>query len=528
MTIAPDVKSQDVTTEELLERARALRPIFSEKIEETERLTHIPEDLHEQLQEAGFYQLLTPKRYGGHEVDLPTYVKIWTEIARGDMSGAWNSCLAANHALQLASWFPEQTQEEIFRTPGGMKAASVAAPLSSFARKVDGGWELDGKVSYCSGIPYSTHYMGQALTEPAEPGGPPGPPILFWAPRDTFEILDDWGKLTGLVGSGSNSIVFDKAFVPDHYVLAATHMADVDPGEGTIGYRLHGNPMYNSRGLGFFTMTVGGIMVGGAYGALDEFKHILMTRDLIRPPFGARATDPDHQRWYGAALTKITVAEGALQHSADMQMDVLPRRRGRPAVHVARRPVRRHRRARGLLAGVAGDAGVDLPLLRLERRDEGREDRAHAPRHGHRLEPLQHGEHRLVPRRARPLRARPAAHDDFCSDDREPGGVALLQERRRPAAAPRSGSRAARPPAPRRATRRPAPTRRRRRAAPAARRAHRPGAGRSPAAASPPPRRRSGASGGRPPRRARRAPSGCRTRRPRGPSPAARRGRSRG
>ena len=41
VTIAPDVKSQDVTTEELLERARALRPIFSEKIEETERLTHI-------------------------------------------------------------------------------------------------------------------------------------------------------------------------------------------------------------------------------------------------------------------------------------------------------------------------------------------------------------------------------------------------------------------------------------------------------------------------------------------------------
>jgi 3-hydroxy-9,10-secoandrosta-1,3,5(10)-triene-9,17-dione monooxygenase len=98
-------------------------------------------------------------------------------------------------------------------------------------------------------------------------------------------------------------------------------MADVDPGEGTIGYRLHGNPMYNSRGLGFFTMTVGGIMVGGAYGALDEFKHILLTRDLIRPPFGARATDPDHQRWYGAALTKITVAEGALQHAADMQME---------------------------------------------------------------------------------------------------------------------------------------------------------------------------------------------------------------
>jgi 3-hydroxy-9,10-secoandrosta-1,3,5(10)-triene-9,17-dione monooxygenase len=321
VTIAPDVKTQDVTTDELLERARALRPIFSEEIERTEQLTHISEELHQRVQDAGFYQLLTPKKYGGLEVDLPTYVRIWTEIARGDMSGAWNTCLAANHALQLASWFPERTQEEIFSTPGGMRAASVAAPLTGFARKVDGGWELNGKVSYCSGIPYSTHYMGQALTEPAEPGGPPGPPILFWAPKSAFTILDDWGKLTGLVGSGSNSIVFDGAVVPDHYVLEATHMADVDPGDGTVGYRLHGNPMYNSRGLGFFTMTVGGIMVGGAYGALDEFGHILKTRDLVRPPFGPRAGDPDHQRWYGAALTKIAVAEGALLHAANMQMD---------------------------------------------------------------------------------------------------------------------------------------------------------------------------------------------------------------
>ena len=235
-------------------------------------------------------------------------------------------------------------------------------------------------------------------------------------------------------------------------------------------------------------------MVGGAYGALDEFKHILKTRDLIRPPFGAardrprppalvrRGADEDHRRRGRAA---------ALGGHAD---GVLPRaRRGRPAVHVARRPVRRHRRARGLLAGVAGDAGVDLPLLRLDRRDEGREDRAHAARHGHRLEPLQHGEHRLVPT-ASSAAASSASRARCCSraHDREPGGEALLQERRRrpglhgPDRARRDRGRAGEPRGAQ------APTRRRRRAAPAARRARRPGAGRSPAAAS---RRRGGAAG---------------------------------
>ena len=91
MSIAPDVSH-----DELLERARALRPVFAEKTEETEQLTHIPEDLHEKLQEAGFYQLLTPRRFGGHEVDLPTYVKIWMEIARGRTSLSRNTVRLSN------------------------------------------------------------------------------------------------------------------------------------------------------------------------------------------------------------------------------------------------------------------------------------------------------------------------------------------------------------------------------------------------------------------------------------------------
>ena len=153
-------------------------------------------------------------------------------------------------------------------------------------------------------------------------GGPPGPPILFYAPRSAFEVLDDWGELTGLIGSGSNSIVFDGAVVPEHWVLEATHMADVDVSGGTTGSRLHGNPLYATRGLGFFTMTVGAIMIGGAKGALDEFERILKSRTTIRPPFIPRAEDPDHQRWFGAAIAKIAMCEAALLKSAEMQMEL--------------------------------------------------------------------------------------------------------------------------------------------------------------------------------------------------------------
>ena len=75
------------------------------------------------------------------------------------------------------------------------------------ATPAEDGWELNGKVAYASGIPYSTHYMGQALMPDADPASPPF--LLFVAPRSEWTMLDDWGHLLGLKGSGSHSIVFD-------------------------------------------------------------------------------------------------------------------------------------------------------------------------------------------------------------------------------------------------------------------------------------------------------------------------------
>ena len=319
MTTASNLPT--ATAEELIHRAKELRPLVEECTEETEQLTHIPERLHAKFEEAGFYRMLMPKRYGGLEVGMPTYVSVWMEIARGDPSAAWCGCLAANHSMQLASWWSEKAQDEIFGTKGEFKAASVAAPLSGLARRVEGGWELNGKVAYCSGIPYATHYIGQSLTEPAEPGGPPGPPMLFVAPRSAFEVLDDWGALTGLIGSGSNSIVFDKAVIPEHWVLENTHMADIDPTGGTVGSRLHGNPMYATRAVAFFAMTVGGIMVGAAWGALDEYEKILRTRQTMRQPIVSWGEDPDYQRWFGKAMTRLKMSEAGLLESAAMMME---------------------------------------------------------------------------------------------------------------------------------------------------------------------------------------------------------------
>jgi 3-hydroxy-9,10-secoandrosta-1,3,5(10)-triene-9,17-dione monooxygenase len=323
----------DLTPEEMIRRAVAMRPKLVRRQAEVEELRYYPEDLHEAFERAGFYRVYLPRRYGGYEFDVSTYARLAIELARGCPNSAWCLLLAANHALQIGSWWPESAQAEIFGD-GDFRCASVAAPLSEPAVRRDDGWELNGKVSYCSGIPYSTHYMGQALMAGAAPDGPP-PMLLFVVERSEWTMLDDWGDLLGLKGSGSHSITFDRGHVPAHWALENTMMVDVDVSAGTPGYALHGNPLYHGRALAPFTLSLAAILVGAAYGALDDYQRLMEERTIPLPPFTMRRLDPDYQRHFGRAMAKIATAEAAVLHAADRHMELCTRaaERGDPYGH---------------------------------------------------------------------------------------------------------------------------------------------------------------------------------------------------
>ena len=298
------------TVEELIARADELRPRLIEEQAETERRTYYSQEMHEAFVEAGFYRMLVPKRYGGFELDLGSFWRVIIALARGCPSSAWCLCLAAGHALQTGELFEEEVQAELFGD-GTFLCPAVAAPAGR-ARKVEGGWELTSTHAYSSGAPYATHYMGQTFAAPAEPGGPPGPLLLFIAPRESWTMLDDWGDTLGLKGSGSHSVRFEQAFIPDRFVLENTWMVDTNVEGGTPGARIHGNPMYAGRTLAFFEGELAAIMIGAAQGALDEYEEILRTRRTQRPPIVTRLEDPDYQRWYGLAVGKVATAEAAL------------------------------------------------------------------------------------------------------------------------------------------------------------------------------------------------------------------------
>ena len=79
--------------------------------------------------------------------------------------------------------------------------------------------------------------------------------------------------------------------------------------------------MYGGRTMGLFTITLAAVMVGAVYNALDEYERQLREKSTALPPFVPRREDPDHQRYFGAALAKIGMAEAALLHACEQHME---------------------------------------------------------------------------------------------------------------------------------------------------------------------------------------------------------------
>jgi 3-hydroxy-9,10-secoandrosta-1,3,5(10)-triene-9,17-dione monooxygenase len=311
------VPEPDLTPREIVARAAAMRPKLLERQAETEERTFYSEDTHRDFTQAGFYRILQPRRFGGYEFDMPTYFRVVIELARGCPSTGWCFCLAGAHVLQIASMYSEQAQREFFGPDGHFACASFGAPVG-VAQPKDGGYVLDGTWPYASGIPHSTHFMGQTLLHPDDPTDPG---LMFVIGADKFERLDDWGDVLGLIGSGSHSIRIDNAWIPEHHTVPEM-MVDLLVEGGTPGSRLHGNPMYAGRTLGFFQGEFGAITVGIAKAALDEYERLVTTKAFAWNPTLKRYELEHYQRYVGEAIAEISTAEAAVIQGAEQWMEL--------------------------------------------------------------------------------------------------------------------------------------------------------------------------------------------------------------
>lgn len=316
-TALAEATVRSATKADLVARARGMREMLEAQRIEGEERGYYSQAVHEAFLDAGFYHMLTPKRYGGLELGVDAFAEVLVEIGRADPGAAWCLGLGLGHTLTFASYWPEQAQDEIFNNPLGYFRAPFRFVPEGTATKVDGGYVVNGTWTYCSGVQYASHFQGTARTEIDGRETQ----VVVVVPAGQYEILDDWGgdQILGMRASGSNGVRIDNVFVPDHWVVSMNWRPG-DRQEIAPGAALHGNPMYCGRIRSFFLIELTTTIVGGAQGAIDAYGEVLRTKKTPPPKLAPRYLDPNHQRDFGMALMLADASKALLLTAAERYM----------------------------------------------------------------------------------------------------------------------------------------------------------------------------------------------------------------
>jgi 3-hydroxy-9,10-secoandrosta-1,3,5(10)-triene-9,17-dione monooxygenase len=256
--------------DELLESARALLPALRERAREAGELRRIPERTIAEFREAGFFRMLQPKRWGGLEVEPNTFFDVQMTVASACPSSAWVLGVVAVHSWQLAL-FPERAQEEVWGADSATLISSSYAPTGRVER-VDGGYRVKGRWSFSSGCDHCRWVFLGGMVPPEKEGGLPEM-RTFLLPRDDYRIDDNW-HVAGLRATGSNDIVVENAFVPEH----RTHRLIDGFKRNSPGNEVNGAPLYRLPFGQIFVRSVSTSAIGIAQGALDLFRDVAKKR----------------------------------------------------------------------------------------------------------------------------------------------------------------------------------------------------------------------------------------------------------
>jgi 3-hydroxy-9,10-secoandrosta-1,3,5(10)-triene-9,17-dione monooxygenase len=200
-TIAPEPA-------ELVVRARALIPVLARRsLEQKQRRGILPETIAE-MQTAGFFRVLQPRRWGGYEMDLSTFYDIETALGEGDMSSGWTYGV-----IGVVSWFlgvmDDRAAQEVWGHDTTTLICSSTMPAGR-ATAVDGGFRLAGHWRYASGCEHCGWALlgGMVHVENTPPDW-----RFFLVPRRDYRTVDMW-QVAGLQGTGSIDVILDDVFVP--------------------------------------------------------------------------------------------------------------------------------------------------------------------------------------------------------------------------------------------------------------------------------------------------------------------------
>lgn len=217
------------TPQALVDAAHKLVPLIREHGDEHENNRQMSRDVYEAIADAGILSMSAPRDVGGHEVDLPTHVRIIEILAEADVSTAW----AVNQGATFG-WYASRMN------PQGAKAIWTDTPRATVANSpiptgkavvVPGGYKVTVKQGFSTGSTYAPWIAAHATVyENGEVRKINGMPETRYCltPRAQVTIHDSW-KTRGMRGTGTQTIETQDVFVSEAHTVLSTHNLQYQP-----------------------------------------------------------------------------------------------------------------------------------------------------------------------------------------------------------------------------------------------------------------------------------------------------------
>jgi 3-hydroxy-9,10-secoandrosta-1,3,5(10)-triene-9,17-dione monooxygenase len=231
-------------------------------------------------------------------------------LGKGDPSAGWVSQII-NGTTWVTSLGPDELQDELFAN-GIIKAAGAFNPPGT-AIPVEGGYRVTGSWPYASAIRHAD--WGQWGIKIVMPDGQVSMGNFCYIPAAELKIENTW-NVTGMQGTGSDTVVVNDLFVPENRVVhAARSFNYVAPGK-----RNHGSPSDYFAQMAMVHRTMTGVPLGAAEGLLESVSEGAKTKVYVGTMFGRQADSQVVAKEIGEAAAKISTAR-LLIENATMTLD---------------------------------------------------------------------------------------------------------------------------------------------------------------------------------------------------------------
>ncbi|WP_298281530.1 acyl-CoA dehydrogenase family protein [Acidocella sp.] len=291
------------SADEIVDRARKLVPVLRARAEACEKARHVLPETVKDFQEAGFFRILQPKRFGGYEMNPNVLNRVLMELARGCPSSAWIVMVLGVHPFEVGL-LGDQVGHELWGKDDSTLVSSSYAPFGT-VKKVEGGYVLNGEWLTSSGCDYAEGgaFLGGRVEENGEQVF-----RSFLVNREAFEIVDDW-YVVGLAGTGSKKLIVKEVFVPDYRSHTIASYDETSHG--------HVENLYKVPFFYVFYAAVSSVIIGMARGMADLYVEHMMPRQNINQAVGAAVNDPYIKQRLGEATAKILACTARILHNTE-------------------------------------------------------------------------------------------------------------------------------------------------------------------------------------------------------------------